>query len=159
MEDGRTVAMTDLQRINLILHVLLGVVGVVASYAVWLALLKRTVNVVSARGWSLLAALSYVLSWLTGGYYYVTYYGSAVKPVIKAGAFPWAHTMFMEWKEHIFLFLPFLALVVFLALFFAGERVVGDQRLKRELATLGGVVSALGTIVALAGVVVSGAVR
>ncbi len=151
--------MTDLQRLNLILHVLLGVFGVIASYAVWLALLKHTVNTMNARSWSLLATLFYILSWLSGGYYYVTYYGQAVRSVIKAGAYPWAHTVFMEWKEHIFLFLPFLALVVFLVLFLAGERVVGDRQLKSQLATLCGVVTALGIFVTLVGVVVSGAVR
>lgn len=52
------------------------------------------------------------LSFITGGYYYLTDYGSIVKPVIKNGPIAWAHLISMEAKEHIFLFLPFAAFFV-----------------------------------------------
>ncbi|MBI2096914.1 MAG: hypothetical protein HYT40_02040, partial [Candidatus Sungbacteria bacterium] len=48
--------------------------------------------------------LAFIASWLAGGYYYVVYYGTLVKPVIKSGAASWAHNIIMETKEHIFLF-------------------------------------------------------
>lgn len=50
-----------------------------------------------------LGFISFVIAWIYGGFYYVNYYGSLVKPVIKAGSAPWAHSVAMESKEHIFL--------------------------------------------------------
>lgn len=46
----------------------------------------------------------FIASWFFGGFYYVNYYGGLVKLVIKSGAAPWAHSVFMETKEHIFCF-------------------------------------------------------
>ncbi|MBI2607888.1 MAG: hypothetical protein HYW51_03620 [Candidatus Doudnabacteria bacterium] len=61
--------------------------------------------------------VSFVLSWLIGGFYYVKFYGVLVKPIIKASSAPWAHSIFMETKEHVFLFVVPLALtLVFLSL-------------------------------------------
>ena len=56
------------------------------------------------------------LSWIVGGYYYVAYYGSTVKPLIKGGATPWVHYVIMETKEHVFIFIPLLAFCVALLL-------------------------------------------
>src|SRR3990167_4980469 len=39
---------------------------------------------------------SFILSLFFGGYYYVNYYVTIVKPVIKAGSAPWAHSIAME---------------------------------------------------------------
>ena len=50
-------------------------------------------------------------SWVAGGAHYLTDYATAVKPVIKAGPVPWAHSVITETKEHVFLFLPFLAVL------------------------------------------------
>src|SRR3990167_6368538 len=58
------------------------------------------------------AAGSFGLSWFVGGYYYVKFYGSLVKPVILKSAVPWAHAVVMESKEHIFLFILPLALTI-----------------------------------------------
>ena len=97
---------------TLVAHIILGLIAIAALYAVWMGLLKKRL---AARflAWSAwISAISFFLSWLSGGYYYVVHYGKAVKPLIKAGPYPWAHTVVMEAKEHIFLFLPFCALVV-----------------------------------------------
>lgn len=60
---------------------------------------------------SLVGVTFFILNWLTGGYYYVVIYGPQVKPIIKEGPMPWAHEIVMETKEHIFLFLPFIAVL------------------------------------------------
>jgi len=73
----------------LIAHVVIGLVGVGASYAVVMQLLRRQIPLGWLRWTSSVAFFSYVLSWLTGGFYYVVRYGSEVKPVIKAGPYPW----------------------------------------------------------------------
>ena len=48
----------------------------------------------------------------------MVYYGGAVRRIIKEGDFPWAHLVFMEVKEHAFLLLPFMSLVLTLIFFF-----------------------------------------
>ena len=57
------------------------------------------------RGRTRLAALSsmwlMVATYIAGGYWYVVYY-AADKAVILKGAWPFAHTFFMEAKEHAF---------------------------------------------------------
>ncbi len=64
-----------------------------------------------ARLAALLGTLFLIGSWIVGGFYYVTEYGAAVKPIIKSGPLPWAHSVITETKEHVFLFLPFLAIL------------------------------------------------
>lgn len=59
------------------------------------------------------ALVSFILTWIIGGYYYVTFYGKLVKPIILKGSGPWAHAIAMEAKEHIFLFVVPLAVVIF----------------------------------------------
>ena len=56
--------------------------------------------------------IAFVASWIAGGYYYVVYYGTLVRPIIKSGLVPWAHNIIMETKEHIFLFIIPLAITV-----------------------------------------------
>ena len=74
----------------------------------------------SMRGPRVLTAaigvFSFIFSWIAGGYYYVNYYGSLVKPGIKSGLAPWAHGVMMETKEHIFLFIIPLAVTAFIAI-------------------------------------------
>lgn len=150
--------MSDLLKFMLAAHVLLGIIGIIAFYAVWMGLLKRRLNLRFLK-WSALVGFSaYILSWLTGGYYYVDYYGSNVKPVILAGSYPLAHIIATETKEHVFLFLPFLALVITLALWFYGGKTE-NEKFKKTLAALAAVTTLLGAAIALAGVVISGAAR
>lgn len=61
-----------------------------------------------------LGLIGYALTWIIGGYYYVTFYGTLVKPVIKVSSAPWAHSIAMEAKEHIFLFAIPIAITIFL---------------------------------------------
>ncbi|MSS74130.1 hypothetical protein EXS72_00615 [Candidatus Pacearchaeota archaeon] len=60
-----------------------------------------------------LGVILFFASWIIGGYYYLTDYGSIIKPIIKFGTQPWIHGVFMEAKEHIFLFLPFISILVY----------------------------------------------
>ena len=53
------------------------------------------------------AAISWLLL-LPAGLLYLTFY-PATKTVIKAGAWPWAHSIVMETKEHWGLLLPIIA--------------------------------------------------
>jgi hypothetical protein len=152
--------MTLLLQTSLVAHVILGVIGVAASYAVWLHGVKKIPPIKFLKISAGIAFFSFVFSWIAGAYYYVVYYGTAVKPIIKAGAFPWAHNFVMEMKEHVFLLLPFLSFVVFGILLVFGELLGKEENipLKRALSFLSGMVVLLGFLIAVSGIVISGAV-
>lgn len=61
---------------------------------------------------------SVMAAWVAGGSYYLFLYPT-VKPVILKGPETWAHLLFTESKEHMFLFLPVL---IFLLAVFAQKR-------------------------------------
>ena len=102
--------------------------------------------------------VTFIASWLAGGYYYVIYYGALVKPMIKSGVAPWAHNIVMETKEHIFLFIVPLAMTVFFITLLDNEEM---ERLKLRRLTLWltGTVAALGLLIGAMGFIISAAVR
>lgn len=151
--------MNTVLQYNLSAHIIFGLLGIIAFYAVWMGLLKQKLSLRFLRYFSLVGFVSFLISWFTGGYYYVTYYGKAVRPIIKAGQYPWAHSVIMETKEHVFLFLPFLAAVAFLTFWLLGERIGQETKIKRALTSLTGLIAVLGIAITLAGVIISGAVR
>ena len=67
------------------------------------------------RGRTRLVALSsmwlMITTYITGGYWYVVYY-AADKAVILKGAWPFAHTFFMEAKEHAFFITLILSMLL-----------------------------------------------
>src|SRR3989344_8752648 len=94
------------------LHAVLGEVGALAFLWVFVELLNPSESRLRrARIVAFLGMMFLVGAWITGGFYYLTEYGAAVKPIIKSGPIPWAHSVITETKEHVFLFLPFLAIL------------------------------------------------
>ncbi len=151
--------MSELFQNLLFWQVMFGVLGVMAFYVVSIIVLKNNYKIKSLEGYSLLGFIFFVLSWITGGYYYVNYYGSNVKPIIISGDLSWTHKIIMETKEHVFLFLPFLSLIIFLVFFIEKEKIKKDKNLKKPLIFLIALVISLGTLIILSGVIISGAVR
>jgi len=151
--------MSTLLAYLLVAHIILGLIGIGAFYAVWMGLLKKVSKFAFLLWSSLLGFLSFIASWLAGGYYYVEYYGGAVKPIIKAGTYPWAHSVVMETKEHLFLFLPILAALVFLSLALLKEAALENQGIKKALAYIAGFIVIMGIVITLGGVLISGAAR
>ncbi len=97
---------------SLMVHVLFGVLGILLAVALLVYILNTNEkNVARIRGLSLLTALSMILSYLIGGWWYVVYYAHE-RDIIKAGAWKWAHTFFMEFKEHFFFVLLFLSILL-----------------------------------------------
>ena len=80
------------------------------------------------RGRTRLAALSsmwlMVATYIAGGYWYVVYY-AADKAVILKSSWPFAHTFFMEAKEHAFFIT--LVLSIFLAIIARSEDFVRNR--------------------------------
>lgn len=149
--------MSTVLTIALVSHILLGVIGTMTAYVVWRELLRAQPHSTHLRRSSLATLFTWLGAWLSGGYYYTVYYGANVKPVIKAGQYAWAHSVFMEWKEHIFLFLPFLALVLWLAV--RREPISSSISLKGPLVWLSGLTWFLALFITGAGILVSGAVQ
>ncbi len=92
----------------LMLHPTFGVLAMIS--AVWVfveALNASDGNIARLRRVSVLAAVLLWLAYIVGGYWYVIYYGGD-KALIKAGPWPFAHGIFMETKEHLFLTLLLL---------------------------------------------------
>ena len=96
--------------------------------------------------------------WIVGGYNYLTAYGSQVKPAILAGPEPWVHQIVMETKEHIFIFLPIIALALSLSLYYLeGDSFPGDARSRRAINMIACLALFLVLLMFLMGAVISNA--
>ncbi len=137
---------------TLIGHILFGLIGVLMSVAIVLSLVGKLYNRTYTLYSSIAAFSSFMASWLLGGWYYVTYYGSVVKPIIKSGPYPWAHLIVMESKEHIFLMLPILTAVIMLFVWLNKDK----PKSMIPLAILNAV---LAVFILMTGVVISGGVQ
>lgn len=105
-----------------------------------------------------LGVIGLVLSWIIGGYYYVKFYGTLVKPEILKGAAPWAHGIAMEAKEHIFLFLvPIVCLI--LCSVMADKEIFNQLKLKKPILTLTLITAVMGLSLGLMGYIISAAAR
>ena len=104
-----------MREILLLAHATTGALGVIA--AVWTfveALNVSEWNLIRVRLAALSSAILMAVTWVAGGYWYVTYY-AADKTIILKSTFPIAHTFFMEAKEHAFfitLIFAFLAAII-----------------------------------------------
>lgn len=105
-----------------------------------------------------IGTLGFLASWIVGGYYYVVHYGTLVKPVILAGAAPWAHTIMMETKEHIFLFLVPMAFTA-LILSFVSRDEIEVLGLKKGFAILVLTIALIGLAIGAMGYMISASAR
>lgn len=86
----------------LMLHPSFGVLAILAALWVFVETLHiDRLNAGRVRVASLGCAVLMWLSYLVGGYWYVLFYG-ADKALINSGPWPFAHSFFMETKEHVF---------------------------------------------------------
>lgn len=105
------------------------------------------------------AALFIFLSWFAGGYYYVVHYGSAVKPIIKSiPSLAWVHSVVMEQKEYVFLFLPPVILSTLLVVWHAGQMIF-TPCVKRTLLWMMIFTILAGATIAVQGFIISSTVR
>ncbi len=131
--------------LSLYFHLLLGIAIIVLSFIILSRLKKKssTLNILAV----LTAAISWVLL-LPAARLYITFY-PATKTVIKAGTWPWAHSIFMETKEHWGLLLPIIATVA------AGLVVTGKLKESKKwwilLAILSILIGVMGRIVTMGG--------
>ncbi|HXA75830.1 MAG TPA: hypothetical protein VNV41_01745 [Candidatus Acidoferrales bacterium] len=96
----------------LLAHATFGVLGVLSALWVFVeALNAREDNEARTRRVSLVVAACMCVAWILGGYWYLHFY-PADKAMILKGPWPFAHSVFMETKEHLF----FLTLILSLYL-------------------------------------------
>jgi len=107
---------------------------------------------------ALIGVIAFIISWISGGYYYVIYYGTLVKPTIKEGLAPWAHNIIMEVKEHIFLFIIPLAMTVLFITLLKQEEIE-KFNLRRPVCWLSGMIVLLGLLIGAMGFIISAAAR
>lgn len=136
----------------LLLHPAFGIFGILA--ALWAFV--ETLNASPANGGrirtaSLVSALSMWLSLLAGGYWYVNFY-ALDKALIKSGPWPFAHSFFMEAKEHVFFALILLA--TYLPIAAAGDLPAAPAA-RRLVLTVAALIVALGLAMEGAGAVVA----
>lgn len=142
------------------IHAAIGEFGVFAFLWVFVELLNPSAERVKrAKIAATIGVLFFLLSWVVGGYYYLTTYGTGVKQLIKEGPMPWAHKVFMEVKEHVFLFLPFLSFLVASILCAYEREIIKDKKIKMSVLMLSGIIVLIGLAIAFMGVMVSTGMR
>jgi hypothetical protein len=136
-----------MKEIILFAHPTFGVLGIIM--AVWVFVEALNASAANASRLRLAAygvTVFIAASWILGGYWYVNFYG-AEKAVILAGPWPWAHSFYMETKEHLF-FIP-LILALFLPIAARGD--IAASRPARVM------VLTVAALIALSGLAVEGA--
>jgi hypothetical protein len=99
-------------QVSVMVHVLFGVLGILLAVALLVYVLNANEkNIPRIKSLSLYTAVSISLSYLIGGWWYVVYYASE-RDIIRAGPWKWAHTFFMEFKEHFFFALLLLSILL-----------------------------------------------
>jgi len=132
----------------LILHAMFGELAFITFGWALVELMEPTKTRIIRAKWATLAGfVGTVLSWIVGGYYYLTIYPKA-RNLIRGGPWPWGHLIVMETKEHLFLIGPFLAALLLFIVWWKGEKLMVDNDSRRAALTLSAVL-AVGAIVML----------
>lgn len=138
-------------------HVTFGMLGVLAALAVFVDLLNlgpanlRRIQIVST-----IALAGIVLSYISGGAWYMLHYGSD-KAIIKAGDWPWAHSFVMEVKEHVFFLM--LLLSFYLPMITYGSKLLHHRGQQRLALSCSGLIVLLGLAMEGAGALIAVGVR
>jgi hypothetical protein len=134
--DNRT--STNMNEIILMAHVMFGVLCMVGSVWLFVDVLHVTAaNQERIRKLSLGIAVLMWLGYLVAGYWYVTFY-SADKAVILKGPWPFAHSFFMETKEHVVIVLLLLATYLPIA---AANDLVANHEARRLVLCVAGLIA------------------
>ncbi len=98
-----------MNQVLLMAHVLFGMICLLAALWIFVeALNVSDANQIRIRRLSCAATAAMWLAFLIGGWWYVVLY-PADKKIILKGPWPFAHSLFMETKEHLVIILLMLA--------------------------------------------------
>jgi len=159
---GLYTGVTDGGKSLVLVHSLSG--GLAALALTWVAVEMMYLTekgIARARIASYLASFLLIAGcWIAGGYYYRTEYGTGSRPIILAGSTPWAHLITMEAKEHIFIFLPIIAIALSLTLAtMKGKSLLVDSKSRRALAMVSFLMLFMILAIFLMGAIISNAAK
>lgn len=131
----------------LLAHSTFGVLGTLSAVWVFVETLNaRAENTGRIRKASLVTALAMLAACIVGGYWYLHFY-PADKVTILKGPWPWAHSLFMETKEHLF----FITLILSFYLPIAARDKLHANAMARKM------VLCVAMLIALSGLAIEGA--
>ena len=137
--------------ILLLAHDGFGVTGCLAAVWVFVETLNaQPGNAARIRAAALVTALSMAGAWICGGYWYVHFY-PAEKTLILKGPWPFAHSLFMETKEHLFFLTAILAFLLPVA---AREKTYSNAAARKLVLSVAALVAITGLAVEGAGAVI-----
>jgi hypothetical protein len=140
----------------LLAHASFGAIGCLAALWVFVeALNARLANRGRIRTASLLTALAIAAAWICGGFWYVHFY-PAEKALILGGPWPFAHSLFMETKEHLFFVTAILAFLLPIA---TREEADTNAAARNLVLALSGLIVITGLTIEGAGAVISHGVK
>lgn len=114
------------------LHASIGAVAALSFLWVSIELIEPTAaRIKRATTVSLVGVWATFSCWILGGAYYLFQYTEFVRPIITSGPHPWAHEIIMEIKQHVFLLIPFLALMVYLFIRQSSREILLDKTMRR----------------------------
>jgi hypothetical protein len=140
----------------LLIHPALG--GLATLAALWVFVDTLNAKESSRERVKRISILCAVLIWLTyivGGYWYVVHYGPE-KAIIKAGPWPFAHGIFMEVKEHVFLMLLLLATYLPIA---ASGNITANKGARKVVLWVSGLIIPVALSMEGSGAIISVAVK
>jgi hypothetical protein len=137
-------------------HASLGAMGCLAALWVFVETLSaRPANLGRIRLAALLTAVCICGAWICGGYWYVHFYPPE-KALILRGPWPFAHSFFMETKEHLFFVTAMLALVLPIA---AREKLDASAAARKLVLAVAAMVAITGLAMEGAGAIIDHGVK
>lgn len=145
-----------MNEVILMVHVLFGVACILASLWVFVDVLNAgPANHQRIQWMSRAAAVFMWLAFIVGGYWYVVLY-SADKAIIVKGPWPFAHSYFMETKEHLVIML--LLLVTYLPIA-AANNLAENPGARRLVLWIAGMIPLLGLMIEGHGAIIATGVK
>ena len=142
------------------IHAICAELGLFAFLWVLVEMLNPTETRIARAQMAAVFGFAFLLfAWLVGGFYYVEIYGSHVKPLIKASDAKWVHSIVMEVKEHVFLFLPILAKKKTEKIYKYDGELLQNRDARLSIVLLAGLIFLLGFSIAGMGVLISSVYR
>jgi hypothetical protein len=140
----------------LLAHATFGVLGTVS--AVWVfveALNAREQNLQRIRTAALAVAIFMAAAWMFGGYWYLHFYPME-KLMILQGPWPFAHNLFMETKEHLFLMTLILSFYLPIA---ARDRLASSAAARKMVLSVAALIALSGLAIEGSGAVIDHGVK
>jgi hypothetical protein len=145
-----------MNEIILFAHPTFGVLGILGAVWIFVETLNASeANASRIRSAAWAVTVFIALSWVLGGYWYVHFYGPD-KALILKGPWPWAHSLVMEVKEHVFFIPLLLALYLPIA---ARDKLPSSGAARAMVLSVAALIVLSGLAVEGAGAVVSYAVK